>query len=131
MPQSRAELHFPPGFLWGTATSAHQVDGGNTSNNWWEWTHQEGAVTPSAGIACDHWNRFEEDFKILHSLNQNAYRFSFEWSRIIPKPGVISQEAIEHYHQVITALKDRGIEPFVTLHHFTEPLWLIKLGGIE
>jgi beta-glucosidase len=88
------------------------------------------AVTPSAGIACDHWNRFDEDFTILDSLNQNAYRFSMEWSRIIPAHGVVSHEAIEHYHRVIAALKKRHIEPFVTLHHFTEPLWFTKLGGL-
>ncbi len=131
MPRNWSELQFPSDFLWGTATSAHQVDGGNTNNNWWEWTHREGAVTPSAGIACDHWTRFEEDFTILHSLNQNAYRFSMEWSRIMPKCGVVSQEVIEHYHRVIAALKERGIEPFVTLHHFTEPLWFTKLGGLK
>lgn len=131
MLRSHSDIQFPSSFLWGTATSAHQVDGGNTNNNWWEWTHQVSAVTPSAGIACDHWKRFDEDFTILDSLNQNAYRFSMEWSRIIPTHGVVSQEVIEHYHRVIAALKKRHIEPFVTLHHFTEPLWFSKLGGLK
>jgi beta-glucosidase len=131
MPRSHSGIQFPSSFLWGTATSAHQVDGGNTNNNWWEWTHQVGTVTPRAGIACDHWNRFDEDFTILDSLNQNAYRFSMEWSRILPARGVVSHEVIEHYHRVIAALKERQIEPFVTLHHFTEPLWFTKLGGLQ
>ncbi len=125
------DIQFPANFIWGTATSAHQVDGGNTNNNWWEWTHRDGSATIDAGIACDHWNRFEDDFTILQMLNQNAYRFSMEWSRIMPACDVVSEAVIDHYHQVIAALRRHGIEPFVTLHHFTEPLWFTKLGGIR
>jgi beta-glucosidase len=131
MRQSQPDIRFPSNFVWGTATSAHQVDGGNTNNNWWEWTQRVGSTTLDAGIACDHWNRFDDDFTILQMLNQNAYRFSMEWSRIMPTCGVVSDEVIDHYHRVIAALRERSIEPFVTLHHFTEPLWFTKLGGIK
>ena len=80
---------FPVGFVWGTATSAHQVDGSNVNNIWWEWEQQSGKIKneETSGIACDHWNRYEEDFDILKLLHQNAYRFSIEWSRLISKKG--------------------------------------------
>lgn len=122
------EIRFPPDFLWGTSTSAHQVDGGNTSNNWWEWELIEGKVKngDKSGIACDHWDHYSEDFDILARLNQNVYRFSLEWSRIIPKKGKIDETAINHYHKFLAELKKRNIEAFVTIHHFTEPLWFTK-----
>ena len=124
---------FPPGFLWGTAVSAHQVDGGNENNNWWAWEQKKGRIADNhkSEEACDQWTRYEEDFTLLSQLNQKAYRFSLEWSRIFPKKGEIDKVAIEHYNKFIDALKTRKIEPFVTLHHFTEPLWLDRLGGIE
>jgi beta-glucosidase len=127
------ENRFLPDFLWGTSTSAHQVDGGNTSNNWWEWELIEGKVKngDKSGIACDHWDHYSEDFDILARLNQNAYRFSLEWSRIIPKKGKIDETAINHYHKFLAELKKRNIEAFVTIHHFTEPLWFTKMGGIS
>ncbi|MHA2106872.1 MAG: glycoside hydrolase family 1 protein [Candidatus Hodarchaeales archaeon] len=124
---------FPSGFFWGTAVSAHQVDGGNMYNNWWEWEQVEGRIDQNdrSGDACDQWSRYEEDFSLLSQLNQNSYRFSMEWSRIFPKKGELDKLVIEHYHQFLDALKKRKIEPFVTLHHFTEPQWLNRLGGIE
>jgi beta-glucosidase len=133
MPSQEHERLFPPGFWWGTATSAHQVDGGNIRNNWWDWEQTQGKIRNGdrSGIACDHWHRYSEDFDLLHQLHQNAYRFSFEWSRIIPEKGKIDDAAIHHYHRVVSELKKRRIEPFVTLHHFTEPLWVTKLGGIR
>ena len=133
MPSQEREYSFPLGFWWGTATSAHQVDGGNIHNNWWEWEQTQGKIRNGdrSGLACDHWHRYIEDFNILKELHQNAYRFSFEWSRIIPEKGKIDEAVINHYHRVVSELKKRGIEPFVTLHHFTEPLWFTKLGGIR
>ncbi len=122
------EFTFPKDFLWGAATSAHQVEGNNTNNDWWEW---EQARLPHArsGQACDQWNRFEEDFKLAQTLGHNAHRFSIEWSRIEPQEGQFDSGALDHYAQVIRSLRSKGIEPIVTLHHFTLPLWLAHQGG--
>jgi len=115
-------MKFPNNFLWGAATSSHQVEGGNV-NDWSEWKKGD------AGRACDHYHRFEQDFDLAKSLGHNAHRFSIEWSRIEPKEGKINQNEIEHYRQVLTALGQRGLEPMVTLWHFTLPTWLAKKGG--
>jgi len=121
-------FRFPDGFLWGTVTAAHQVEGNNWLNDWWAW-EQAGRVKESSGLAADQYNRFESDLEIARSLGHNAYRFSIEWSRIEPTPGFYSEEAITHYAQLIDACRRRGLEPIVTLHHFTNPLWFAVQGG--
>jgi beta-glucosidase len=123
-------FHFPKGFLWGASTSSHQVEGNNTGNDWWAW-EQAGKVAEPSGAACDHYRRFEGDFELARSLNHNAHRFSLEWSRIEPEEGRFSEEALRHYSDVIDALLERGIEPVMTAHHYTLPLWLAEEGGWE
>ncbi len=125
---SNKKFKFPENFLWGAATSSHQVEGDNIHNDWWQW-EQNGRVLEQSGKACDHWNRFQEDFKLVKSLHHNAHRFSIEWSRIEPEEGKFNQEAIAHYREVVHSLKSNGMEPIVTLFHFTLPLWLAKQGG--
>ena len=123
------EYRFPEGFFWGSATSAYQVEGG-IENNDWALAARQGKI-PAAGRAMDHYNRFEEDFDIAKELDQNSHRFSIEWARIEPEEGKFNEKEIEHYRKVIEALRERGIEPFVTLWHFTLPLWFSHLGGFE
>lgn len=118
---NKKELNFPPGFLWGTATSAYQVEGGIDNADW--------SKAYPAGRACEHYRLYKEDFKLLEKLNLNAYRFSIEWSRIEPKPNQWDTEAIEHYRSYLERLKSKGIKTMVTLHHFTTPLWAAKKGG--
>ncbi len=120
---------FPEGFYWGAATASYQVEGGIENNDWAE-AAQLGRI-PAAGQACDGYNRYTEDFEIAKSLNHNAHRFSIEWARIEPEEGKFDEEEIEHYRQVIRTLRERGLEPFVTLWHFTLPLWFSKIGGFE
>ncbi len=121
---------FPEGFLWGTATASHQIEGDNFYNDWWEFERQ-GKVKNGqvSGKACDSWNRYEEDFDLIEKLNNNAYRFSIEWSRIEPEEGRFDESALERYRSMLLSLRRRNIEPFVTLHHFTNPLWIAKRGG--
>jgi len=119
---------FPDNFLWGTATSSHQVEGDNTNNDWWE-AEQKGRLPHKSGKACDSYNRYEEDFDLAKTMGNNAHRFSIEWSRIEPEEEKFSEEAIEHYRKVLQALRARGLEPFVTLHHFTNPIWFAQRGG--
>jgi len=121
---------FPEGFLWGAATSSHQVEGNNTRNDWWDWEVQ-GKVPERSGAACRHYEFFERDFDSAKALGHNAHRISIEWSRIEPLPGEWNEKEIEHYRRVILALRERGIEPVVTLHHFTNPIWFVRLGGWE
>ena len=132
MPQ--ASFIFPPNFLWGAATAAHQVEGGNTNNNWSAWEEQPGKILHGhrSGRACEWWRgRWKEDFDRAAETGQNAHRLSVEWSRIQPAPDRWDEDALDHYRQMLRGLHDRGMEPFVTLHHFTDPLWLVEKGGWE
>jgi beta-glucosidase len=123
------DLIFPPGFLWGTATSAHQVEGNNTKNDWWEW--EQAGKAPQSGKAIDHYHRFEEDFDLAKKMNTNAHRLSIEWSRIEPEEGQWDKKEVEHYKKVFAALKERGLKIMLTLFHFTSPLWFFKKGGFQ
>ena len=124
-------LKFPDGFLWGAATSSHQVEGGQ-DNDWSEW-EKKGKIADGtvSGRAGDHWNRYKADFDIAKSLGHTAHRLSIEWSRIEPHQGTWDETAIAHYRDVINALRERGMEPFVTLWHFTSPRWFMERGGWE
>lgn len=121
---------FPDGFVWGTATAAHQIEGGCWNNDWWRWEHTPGSgcVEPS-GDACDSWNRWRDDIEILAELGVGTYRFSIEWSRIEPEEGEYGRAALDHYLRIGEALLERGIEPTITFHHFTTPRWLADQGG--
>jgi beta-glucosidase len=123
---------FPEGFTWGTATAAHQIEGGNVNNDWWAFEHTKGSgCAESSGDACDSWERWEEDADIVAGLGFDNYRFSVEWSRIEPAQGEFSRAALDHYRRQCMGLRARGVDPVVTLHHFTSPLWLTAQGGWE
>ena len=128
----RASITFPSDFLWGTATAAHQIEGGNTNNDWWDWEHNpDSGCVESSGDACDSWHRWTEDVDLVADLGLGAYRFSLEWSRIEPAEGEFSLAALDHYRRICARLQSRGIEPVVTFHHFTTPRWLVARGGWE
>jgi len=120
-------IKFPQNFLWGAATSAHQVEGNNVNSDWWAWEKKPGKH--KSGKACHHYDLYEKDFDLVKKLNHNAHRLSIEWARIEPEPGKFSQKELRHYIDVIKALRERGIEPIVTLHHFTNPQWVARRGG--
>lgn len=121
---------FPKDFLWGAATSSHQVEGDNVLNDWWEW-ESLGRAKEASGRACGHYTRFKEDFNLVKELGHNCHRFSLEWSRIEPQERKFNEEALLHYREVILYLKSLNIEPIVTINHFTLPLWFYKRGGWE
>jgi beta-glucosidase len=130
---AQATLTFPRGFLWGCATSSHQVEGQNRNNNWHTW-QEEGQIfngdTP--GLACDWWGgRWREDFDRAAESGQNAHRLSLEWSRIQPTPDRWDEDALDHYREMVRGLTNRGMTPIVTLHHFTDPKWIAEKGGWE
>ncbi len=117
-------------FLWGTATAAHQIEGDNVHSDWWDY-EQKGRLPHKSGRACDFWNRWREDFDLITSLGHNAFRFSVEWARLEPEPGQWDEAALGRYVDMVQDLRRRAIEPVVTLHHFTLPLWFARAGGFE
>ena len=125
-------MKFPKGFLIGAATAAHQVEGNNTNSDCWAQEHMPHTTyKEKSGIACDHYNRYEEDILLMKRAGLNAYRFSIEWARIQPEDGVFDDAQIEHYRKVIRCCRDHGIEPVVTMFHFSSPVWIIRKGGWE
>ena len=130
MADARPDTRFPEGFVWGISTAAHQVEGNNHNNQWWEW--EAAGRTRSgerSGLACDWWQNAERDFDIARDLNLNAVRLSVEWSRIEPRCGEWDASAIDRYRQMLRGLHDRGLRPWICLHHFTNPLWFENRGA--
>ncbi len=125
-------MRFPKGFMIGAATAAHQVEGNNIHSDYWAQEHlPHTSFAEPSGEACDHYHRYEEDIRLLKEAGLNAYRFSVEWARIEPEEGRFDEKEAEHYRKVIRFCRENGVEPVVTLHHFTSPAWLIRKGGWE
>ncbi|MDD5194382.1 MAG: family 1 glycosylhydrolase [Candidatus Omnitrophica bacterium] len=121
------QIQFPQSFFWGAALSSYQSEGGNFNSDWAIW-EKEKNLQP-AKLASDHYSRFREDFRLASQLRLNCLRLSFEWARIYPSRGVVAEEELAHYKEVIDALLALGIRPLVSLHHFTNPIWFAKSGG--
>ena len=125
-------MRFNQNFLIGAATAAHQVEGNNENSDCWALEHMKDSSYAEPSLdAVDHYNRYEEDIALMAEAGLNAYRFSLEWARIEPKEGVFEEKEVAHYRNVIRCCKKHGIEPIVTLHHFSSPKWLIAKGGWE
>lgn len=121
--------NFPDGFLWGAATAAHQIEGNNVNSNWWAMEHSpDTTVVEPSGDAADSYHRFGEDIRLLAKLGLNSYRFSLEWARIEPERGFVSRAELDHYRRMVDACLDHGVEPIVTLMHFTVPRWFERDG---
>jgi len=134
---SAAGTRFPPGFLWGAATSAFQVEGspladGAGPSNWYRFTHTAGRIVDGStgDVACDQYRRWEEDVELLRALGIGAYRFSLSWSRILPGgTGGVNRAGLDHYARLVDGLLARGIQPCVTLFHWDLPAALEEKGG--
>lgn len=124
-------MPYPKDFLFGSATSAHQIEGGNIYSDWYAWEQIPGNIKDGTDsqIACNSWEQYEKDIALLKNTNQNAYRMSIEWAKIEPSRGKYNQHAIEHYKKVFQALQKNNIEVMVTLFHFTLPQWVSRQGG--
>lgn len=120
----------PDGFIWGAATAAHQIEGQNVNTSHWEYEYSENTtVQEPSGDAVDSYHRYPEDIALLAAGGLQAYRFSIEWARIEPEKGVVSRAQLDHYRRMIDTCRDAGVEPIVTLHHFTVPRWQGRDGG--
>lgn len=129
----KAQMTFPLDFRWGTATSSFQVEGNNTNSDWWAW-EQDSAQNPQghlSGLASNWWMDAESDLDMAADMGTNAHRMSLEWSRIEPEPSVFDEDVLNRYRQILQAMHDRSIEPMVTLHHFSNPLWLVEKGDFH
>ena len=126
-------MTFPPDFRWGTATAAYQVEGNNTNSDWWQWEQGDGNILrdQKSGRAADWWRNAETDLDAAAEMGNNAHRLSLEWSRIEPEPGYFDGAALARYRQILKAMHDRSLEPMVTLHHFSNPLWLMEKGDFN
>lgn len=124
------KFQLKPGMLLGAATAATQIEGGDKNNNWYGW-YCRGYIKDDSdpSVATDHYNRWQEDLELMRCMGLQCYRFGVEWSRIEPEEGVFNEEAIAHYRQEIQALVDAGLRPLLTLHHFSNPLWMEEKGA--
>ncbi len=122
---------FPKGFLFGTATAATQIDGGDSASDWAHWCAQAGRIQDGSSCvtACDHWNRYEADFRLMQQLGVNSYRLGVDWSRFEPRPGERDAKAVAHFRKMLGALRKRKIRPLLTLSHFAVPQWWLDRGG--
>jgi beta-glucosidase len=121
---------FPPGFLWGAATSGHQIEGNNVNSDYWQREYAAGSEVPEvSGDACDSFHRYPEDIELLAGLGLTSYRFGVEWCRIEPERGHVSIAVLDHYRRMVECCHRYGITPMVTLNHFTVPRWMDALGG--
>src|SRR5688500_12935321 len=128
---------FPRDFLWGTATSAYQVEGSPLADGagpsiWHRFSHTPDRVHDgeTGDVACDHYRRYADDVALMRSLGINAYRFSISWSRVLPHGrGEVNPAGLDFYDRLVDALLADGIEPMVTLYHWDLPAALDDLGG--
>jgi beta-glucosidase len=136
---SLPKITFPKNFLWGSATAGHQIEGDNIHSQVWHDEQQdwfwdgdpEHKIKSVSGKACDHYRLYREDVDLIKELGHQAYRMSIEWSRIEPVEGQWDVSAVDHYVDLLARLTEHGIQPFVTLHHFTHPQWFEQLGGFR
>jgi beta-glucosidase len=129
-------IQFPEGFLWGAAGAAYQVEGspladGAGPTTWHEFTHRRGTVRDGTNgdVACDHYRRFAQDVGLAAGLGLGAYRFSVGWGRIFPEKGRFNQKGLDFYQRLVDSLLEAGLQPWLTIMHLEEPLWLARAGG--
>ena len=128
----RDELKFPEGFIWGTATAGHQLEGHNDKSDWWKF-EQEGKINDGtiSGRSVDYWNRYEEDHAIMSGFGWNGFRLGIEWAKLEPEDGRFDRGAIEHYRKIFESLKRNNLKICLTLYHWVLPLWFAEQGGWE
>jgi len=129
-------IQFPRGFLWGAATASYQIEGSPLADGagpsiWHEFSHRPGRIRDGTNgdAACDHYRRSAQDVGLMKELGLNAYRFSVSWPRIFPEPHRVNQKGLDFYSRLVDCLLASDIEPWLTLFHWDEPVWLEKTGG--
>lgn len=123
------EFRFPEGMLLGVSSAAMQIEGGELGTNWNDWYHRGHIRDGSNPADSDHWERWREDTELMASMGVQVCRFGVEWARLFPRPGQPDRRAVERYRAELSALRERGIRPLLTIHHFSEPMWFAEKGG--
>jgi beta-glucosidase len=133
---SGTRIAFPPGFIWGAATSAFQAEGSPLADGagpsiWHEFCRAPGRIRDgsTADVACDHYRRWRDDIALMREMGLRAYRFSTAWNRVFPEPGRFNPAGLAFYDRLVDGLLAQGIEPWLTLFHWETPAWLERLGG--
>ncbi len=126
------KFSIPKGMLMGVSTASMQIEGGELDTNWNDW-YKRGFIKDGTNPATgnDHWVKWQEDSAIMADMGLQLYRFSVEWARLIPQPGQVDEDNIARYRQELLLLKEQGIRPLMTIHHFSNPMWFEKLGSFE
>lgn len=125
------EFKFPRGMLLGVSSAAAQIEGGEVDSSWNDWYHKGRIKDGSDPAAHDHWTRWREDTELMAGLGAQICRFGVEWARLMPRPGQPDEDAIAHYREELTALRERNIRPLVTIHHFANPMWFERKGAFS
>lgn len=125
----RVKLRFPKHLLMGAASAAAQIEGGEVDSSWNDWYHRGHIKDGSDPAAHDHWERWQEDVELMARLNVQVCRFGVEWARLVPRLGQVDEAAVARYRAELTALRERGIRPLLTIHHFANPMWFERKGG--
>ncbi|MEC7934126.1 MAG: family 1 glycosylhydrolase, partial [Pseudomonadota bacterium] len=127
--KTKSRRDFPEGFLWGSATAAHQVEGNNVASDMWLLEHVKPTLfAEPSGDACDSLHRWAQDLDLVKALGLTAYRFGIEWARIEPEPGLFSTAMLDHYDRMIDGCLERGLAPIITFSHFSVPRWFAGQG---
>ena len=125
-------FNIPQGMLMGVATASMQIEGGELDSNWHDWYRQgfiKDGTNPATGN--DHWLKWREDTALMAEMGLQIYRFGVEWARLMPAPGQVDESAVARYREELLLLREYGIRPLLTIHHFSNPMWFEKMGGFE
>lgn len=120
------------GMLMGVATASMQIEGGNCGANWNDW-YQRGFIKDGTdpSSANDHWEKWREDTAVMAEMGLEIYRFSVEWARLMPREGEVNEAAVSRYREELELLRENGIKPLLTIHHFSNPMWFETKGAFE
>ncbi len=124
-------FRLPDGMLLGVASAAAQIEGGELNSSWNDWYHKGNIKDGSDPAASDHWDRWQEDTDLMASMGIQVCRLGLEWARIMPEPDRVDEDAVAHYRQELERMREKGIRPLLTLHHFANPMWFEKKGAFE
>ncbi len=126
------KFFIPKDMLMGVATASMQIEGGEVNANWNDWYHR-GFIKDGTNPATDndHWEKWQEDTELMAQMGLQIYRFSVEWARLIPQEGKVDEAAVERYRQELLLLREKGIRPLLTIHHFSNPMWFENKGSFE
>ena len=124
------KFSIPRGMRMGVSTASMQIEGGSLDTNWHDW-YRQGKIKDGSdpATANDHWEKWREDTALMAQMGLQIYRFGVEWARLMPEEGRVDEAAVKRYRQELLLLKEYGIRPLMTIHHFSNPMWFERKGA--